>query len=96
MTSLEANELDRAFLKGLRVLSEAATGYRRITPVLAALAGADQGYAVGRDSARVSRREAEEQTAYFAGLARVERTQKIGRATKGDYLRQPGRLSSYC
>ena len=67
--AIAATRLD---LKGLRVLSEAATGYRRITPVLAALAGADQVYAVGRDSARVSRREAEEQTAYFAGLARVE------------------------
>ena len=50
--AIAATRLD---LKGLRVLSEAATGYRRITPVLAALAGADRVYAVGRDSARVSR-----------------------------------------
>lgn len=58
-------------LKGLRVLTEASVGYRRVTPVIAALAGADAVYAVGRDSAAASRREAEEQTAYFAGIARV-------------------------
>ena len=46
-------------------------GYRRITPVIAALAGADEVYAVARDSAAASRKEAEEQTAYFAELARV-------------------------
>jgi len=61
----------RLDLKGLRVLTEASVGYRRITPVIAALAGADEVYAVGRDTAQASRREAEEQTAYFAGLARV-------------------------
>ena len=62
-------ERTRLDLKGLRVLTEAAVGYRRVTPVLAALAGADEVYAVGRDSAAASRREAEEQTAYFAELA---------------------------
>ena len=46
-------------------------GYRRITPALAALAGADEVYAVGRDTVTTSRKEAEEQTAYFAELARV-------------------------
>jgi hypothetical protein len=64
-------ERTRLDLKGLRVLTEASVGYRRVTPVLAALAGADEVYAVGRDSAVASRKEAEEQTAYFAELARV-------------------------
>ena len=62
-------ERTRLDLKGLRVLTEAAVGYRRVTPVIAALAGADEVYAVGRDSAAASRKEAEEQTAYFAELA---------------------------
>ncbi len=66
-----AIENTRLDLKGLCVLTEASVGYRRITPVLAALAGADAVYAVGRDSAASSRKEAEEQTAYFAGLAHV-------------------------
>ena len=66
--AIESTRLD---LKGLRVLTEASVGYRRITPVLAALAGADEVYAVGRDSVAASRKEAEEQTAYFAELARV-------------------------
>ena len=62
----------RLDLTGLRVLTEAAVGYRRVTPIIAALAGAERVYAVGRDSVQASRREAEEQTAYFARLARVE------------------------
>ena len=45
--AIESTRLD---LKGLRVLTEASVGYRRITPVLAALAGADEVYAVGRDT----------------------------------------------
>jgi len=61
----------RLDLKGLCVLTEASVGYRRVTPVIAALAGADEVYAVGRDSVAASRMEAEEQTAYFAELARV-------------------------
>ena len=61
----------RLDLKGLSVLTEASVGYRRVTPVVAALAGADQVYAVGRDSAQASRKEAEEQTAYFAAVAHV-------------------------
>jgi len=57
-------EIERARLdlKGLRVLTEASVGYRRVTPALAALAGADEVYAVGRDSVAASRKEAEEQT----------------------------------
>ena len=61
----------RLDLKGLRVLTEASVGYRRVTPVIAALAGADEVFAVGRDSVVFSRKQAEEQTAYFAELARV-------------------------
>ena len=45
--------------------------------MLAALAGADEVYAVGRDSAAASRKEAEEQTAYFAELAHVGATVKL-------------------
>jgi hypothetical protein len=67
-------EIERARLdlKGLRVLTEASVGYRRVTPVIAALAGADEVFAVSRDSVAASRKEAEEQTGYLAGLARVE------------------------
>jgi hypothetical protein len=64
-------ELTHLDLTGLRVLTEASVGYRRVAPVVAALAGADEVYAVGRDSVTASRKEAEEQTAYLAGLARV-------------------------
>ena len=67
-----AIERARLDLTGLRVLTEAAVGYRRLTPVLAALAGADAVYAVGRDSPQSSRREAEEQTMYLARLAHVD------------------------
>ena len=66
-------EIERARLdlKGLRVLTEASVGYRRVTPVVAALAGADDVFAVGRDSVAASRKEAEEQTGYLAELAHV-------------------------
>lgn len=67
----------RLDLKGLRVLTEAAVGFRRVTPVLAALAGADEVFAVGRDSVHSARRDAEEQTAYLAQLARVEAKVKL-------------------
>ncbi len=67
----------RLDLTGLRVLTEASVGYRRITPVLAALAGADEVYAVGRDSAQASRKEAEAQTVYLARVARVDDRVKI-------------------
>ncbi|HTX70809.1 MAG TPA: hypothetical protein VMH50_16910 [Thermoleophilia bacterium] len=64
-------ERSRLDLKGLRVLTEASVGYRRAAPVVAALAGADEVYAVGRDSVAASRKEAGEQTAYLAELAHV-------------------------
>jgi hypothetical protein len=64
-------ERTRLDLKGLRVLTEASVGYRRVAPVVAALAGADEVYAVGRDSVTASRKETEEQTTYLAELARV-------------------------
>lgn len=64
--SIAARRLD---LSGLRVLTEAAVGYRRLTPVIAALAGAAEVYAVGRDSVSASRRDAEAQTSWLAGVA---------------------------
>lgn len=63
---------DRLDLGGLRVLTEAAVGYQRLTPVIAALAGADAVFAVGRDSVSASRRDAEAQTAWLAGVAGVQ------------------------
>lgn len=64
-----AVERHRLDLHGLRVLTEAGVGFRRITPVLAALAGADEVYAVARDTPQSARQEAEEQTEYLARLA---------------------------
>jgi hypothetical protein len=64
--AIERHRLD---LGGLRVLTEAGVGYRRVTPVIAGLAGATEVYAVARDSARASRRDAEGQTAYLCSLA---------------------------
>src|SRR5438034_8191063 len=45
--AIEAFELD---LSGLVVLTEAATGYYQLTPLIAALAGADRVLALTRDS----------------------------------------------
>jgi hypothetical protein len=67
--SIERHRLD---LAGLRVLTEAGIGYRRVTPTIAALAGAADVYAVARDSVRSSRKEAELQTEYLARLAGVQ------------------------
>ena len=67
--SIEWHRLD---LHGLRVLTEAGVGYRRVTPALAALAGAAEVYAVARDSVQSSRKEAEQQTEYLARLAGVQ------------------------
>ncbi len=67
--AVAAHRLD---LSGLRVLTEAAVGYQRLTPVIAALAGADAVFAVGRDSVSASRRDAEEQTGWLAAVAGVQ------------------------
>jgi len=67
--SIEWHRLD---LHGLRVLTEAGVGYRRVTPAIAALAGAAEVYAVARDSVQSSRKEAEQQTEYLARLAGVQ------------------------
>jgi hypothetical protein len=64
--AIQRHRLD---LGGLGVLTEAGVGYRRLTPVIAGLAGASVVYAVARDSAQASRHEAEEQTAYLCALA---------------------------
>jgi hypothetical protein len=58
-------------LRGLRVLTEATVGYRRVAPVIAALAGADEVHAVSRDTAQAARKEAEAQTAWLATAAGV-------------------------
>jgi hypothetical protein len=58
-------------LSGLRVLTEAGVGYSRATAVIAALAGADAVFAVGRDTPQASRKAAEEQTMWLARLAGV-------------------------
>jgi len=65
-------EWHRVDLHGLRVLTEAGVGYRRVTPAIAALAGAAEVYAVARDSVQSSRKEAEQQTEYLARLAGVQ------------------------
>ena len=67
----------RLDLGGLRVLTEASTGYRRVTPVIAAMAGAAEVYAVARDSVGSARRDAEIQTAYLARLAGLSERVKI-------------------
>lgn len=73
--AVRRHELD---LEGLTVLTEAATGYRRATVTLAALAGA-QVVAVARDGDLGTREEAHEQTAYLARLAGVlERVRFVG------------------
>ena len=61
----------RLDLTGLRVLTEAGVGYARVTPVIAALAGADEVFAVGRDTPQAGRKDAAEQTAWLARLAGV-------------------------
>ncbi|MFA4966589.1 MAG: hypothetical protein WC709_13290 [Thermoleophilia bacterium] len=67
--AIERHRLD---LTGLCVLTEAGGGHRRVTAVIAALAGADAVYAVGRDGPGADRRQAEEQTMYLAALAGVQ------------------------
>ena len=59
-------------LTGLRVLTEASVGYARVTPVIAAMAGADAVFAVCRDTPQASRKAAEEQTTWLARLAGVQ------------------------
>jgi len=63
----------RLDLGGLHVLTEAGVGRRRIAPVVAALAGATEVYAVSRDSAQAARRDAEAQTWSLAEAAGVLR-----------------------
>jgi hypothetical protein len=62
----------RLDLAGLTVLTEAATGYYRLTPVIAALAGADRVLALTRATRFGSVEEVRRQTAYLAGQARVQ------------------------
>ncbi len=61
-------------LTGLRVLTEATVGYRRVAAVIAALAGADEVFAVSRDTAQAARKEAEAQTSWLADAAGVRQS----------------------
>ena len=72
--AIERHKLD---LRGMRVLTEAAVGYPRVTAVLAALAGADAVYAVGRDTVRAARKDAEAQTGWLAHAAGVRDTVEL-------------------
>jgi hypothetical protein len=60
-------------LTGLTVLTEAATGYYRVTPVIAAMAGAEQVLALARDTRFGTVDQVQEQTAYLADQAGVEK-----------------------
>ena len=72
--AIERHRLD---LSGLRVLTEAGVGYRRVTPAIAALAGATEVYAVARDSVQASRRDADKQTEYIVRLAGVQERVRV-------------------
>jgi hypothetical protein len=60
-------------LAGLTVLTEAATGYYRVTPVIAALAGAQRVLALARDTRFGTVDQARAQTAYLASQAGVHK-----------------------
>ena len=59
-------------LDGLTVLTEAATGAYIITPIVAAMAGAEKVYAITQDTRYGSAEEVREQTSQLAQLAKVE------------------------
>lgn len=61
----------RLDLRGLNVLTEAATGAYAVTPVLAAMAGADAVWALARPSRHGSLEEAMAQTRQLAAMAGV-------------------------
>jgi len=79
-SAIKRFELD---LAGRIVLTEAATGYYRVTPILAAMAGADRVIAVAKSSRFGSRQLAKKQVARLAELAgvssRVEPTFRVAR-----------------
>jgi hypothetical protein len=58
-------------LDGLTVLTEAATGAYIVTPIIAAMAGAKQVYAITQDTRYGSAEEVREQTAKLAQLGQV-------------------------
>jgi hypothetical protein len=66
--AIERCELD---LRGATVLTEAATGAYVVTPVLAATAGAEQVFAVTRESRHGTMKQVTEQTGQLAELAGV-------------------------
>jgi hypothetical protein len=73
----EAVERCRLNLHGSTVLTEAAAGAYVVTPVLAAMAGAERVYAFTRDSRYGTVAEVTAQTLEMAQAARVEGTVKI-------------------
>jgi hypothetical protein len=72
--AIAAHRLD---LSGLRVLTEAGVGYRRVAAVVAALAGAPEVFAVSRDTVHAGRRDAEAQTEHLAKAAAVLRRLRL-------------------
>jgi hypothetical protein len=73
--AVERCEID---LRGMVVLTEAATGAYAVTPVIAALAGADRVYAVTRTTRHGTAGEIAEQTAALASLAGVGGAVEVG------------------
>jgi hypothetical protein len=61
----------RLNLAGLTILTEAATGYYRVTPVIAALAGAARVLALAQETRFGTVDQARQQTIYFARQAQV-------------------------
>jgi len=62
----EAKRVFHLDLSGRTVLTEAATGYYALTPMIAALAGADQVYALTRNSSYGSMQQARDLTLFLA------------------------------
>ena len=75
-------------LSGYVVLTEAASGAYRITPVLAAMAGAKQVHAITRDSRYGSAQAIEEGTRSLARLAGVEGRVEVIRSKRPEVISQ--------
>lgn len=78
----------RLDLRGSTVFSEAAAGAYVVTPIIAALAGAEQVYAVTRDSRYGTVEQVTEQTRQLANLAGVQNRLTIVRDRSPDLLHQ--------
>lgn len=75
-------------LQGATVLTEAATGAYVVTPVLAALAGARQVFALTSTSCYGTVDQVREQTHYLAKLAGVSRRIEVGTSRSRDLVAQ--------